>query len=50
MMQVKVIECHQQGMLSLEGLPDLLSSQFFVHKHDVFAVDKDGKQAIWLQN
>jgi hypothetical protein len=34
----------------MEGLPDLLSSQFFVHKHDVFAVDKAGKQAIWLQN
>jgi hypothetical protein len=49
-MQVKIIECQQQGTLSMEGLSDLLSSRFFIHKHDLFAVDEDGQQAIWLQN
>jgi hypothetical protein len=49
-MQVKIIECQQQGTLSMDGLSDLLSSRFFIHKHDLFAVDEDGKRAIWLQN
>jgi hypothetical protein len=50
MLKVKVIECHQQRTLSLDGLSDLLSSRFFIHKHDLFAVDENGQQAIWLQN
>lgn len=49
-MQVKVIECHQQGTLSMDGLSDLLSSRFFIDKHDLFAVDEDGKRAIWMKN
>jgi hypothetical protein len=34
----------------MDGLSDLLSARFLMHKHDLFAVDEDGKQAIWLQN
>ncbi len=49
-MRVKVIECHHQGTLSMDGLSDLLSARFLMHKHDLFAVDEDGKQAVWLQN
>lgn len=49
-MDVKVIACQQQGRLSMDGLSDLLSSRFFIHNHDLFAVDENGQKAIWLQN
>ena len=49
-LRVKIIECKDQSAVFVSALPNLLNAQYFIHQHDLFAVDHASNKAIWLQN